>query len=175
LLNLLDPAFGLAGASFPEKIEGLAFGPDLADGRHLLLVSADNDFVGTTPSRVFAFALDATLLDYTPQSLHPALSVRPFLEQNVVSLRVNLPFFAAVYGDTFLPVAALDTASLRLANATAKRCTSLDLDRDGQADLLCTFRPRELGVTLGEQLVTLSGKTTSGTPVSATDMLRVVR
>jgi hypothetical protein len=28
-LDLLAPGFGLAGASFPEKIEGLAFGPDL--------------------------------------------------------------------------------------------------------------------------------------------------
>jgi len=32
-LDLLDPALGLAGKDFPEKIEGLAFGPD-----HLALV-----------------------------------------------------------------------------------------------------------------------------------------
>src|SRR5262245_19914440 len=43
-LDLLDPAFGLKGPTFPEKIEGLAFGADLPDGRHLLLVSHDNDF-----------------------------------------------------------------------------------------------------------------------------------
>lgn len=57
-LDLLDPAHGLAGASFPEKIEGLAFGPDLADGRHLLLVTNDNDFVASQPTRIFAFAVD---------------------------------------------------------------------------------------------------------------------
>ena len=57
-LDLLDPAHGLAGASFPEKVEGLAFGPDLADGRHLLLVINDNDFVATQPTRIFAFAID---------------------------------------------------------------------------------------------------------------------
>ncbi len=57
-IDLLDPAFGLAGASFPEKIEGLAFGPDLADGRHLLLVTSDNDFLATQPTRIFAFAID---------------------------------------------------------------------------------------------------------------------
>ena len=34
----------MVGADFPEKIEGLAFGPDLPDGRHLLLVTNDNDF-----------------------------------------------------------------------------------------------------------------------------------
>jgi hypothetical protein len=57
-IDLLNPAFGLAGASFPEKIEGLAFGPDLEDGRHLLLVVNDNDFVATQPTRIFAFAID---------------------------------------------------------------------------------------------------------------------
>ncbi len=57
-IDLLDPAFGLAGTSFPEKIEGLAFGPDLEDGRHLLLVMNDNDFIASQPSRLFAFAVD---------------------------------------------------------------------------------------------------------------------
>lgn len=57
-LDLLNPIYGLAGASFPEKIEGLAFGPDLPDGRHLLLVATDNDFAATNPTRFFAFALD---------------------------------------------------------------------------------------------------------------------
>ena len=38
-LDMLSPQFGLAGSSFPEKIEGLAFGPDLPDGRRLLTAS----------------------------------------------------------------------------------------------------------------------------------------
>src|SRR4051794_529988 len=46
-LDLLDASFGLKGSAFPEKIEGLAFGPDLADGRHTLIVTNDNDFLGT--------------------------------------------------------------------------------------------------------------------------------
>jgi phytase-like protein len=58
-LNLLDPAFGLAGATFPEKIEGLAWGPDLPNGDHLLLVTSDNDFGATNPSRIFAFGIPA--------------------------------------------------------------------------------------------------------------------
>lgn len=58
-IDLLNPAFGLAGTNFPEKIEGLAFGPDLEDGRHLLLVVNDNDFIAAQPTRIFAFAIDA--------------------------------------------------------------------------------------------------------------------
>ncbi|MFO0801062.1 MAG: esterase-like activity of phytase family protein [Gemmataceae bacterium] len=56
-LDLLDPRFGIAGAGCPEKFEGLAFGPDLPDGRRLLLITADNDFVAEQPLRVYAFAV----------------------------------------------------------------------------------------------------------------------
>jgi hypothetical protein len=57
-LDLLAPDFGLAGSSFPEKIEGLAFGPDLADGRRLLVVAIDNDFIAEKPILLHAFAID---------------------------------------------------------------------------------------------------------------------
>jgi Esterase-like activity of phytase/Calcineurin-like phosphoesterase/Purple acid Phosphatase, N-terminal domain len=53
--------------SLPDKIEGYAFGPNLPDGRHLLLATNDNDFVqpggaaGTGyPNYFFAFAVDTT-------------------------------------------------------------------------------------------------------------------
>jgi hypothetical protein len=71
-LDLLDPAFGLAGSSFPAKIEGLAFGPDLADGRHVLLVSSDNDFSAATPTYLFAFAIPTgSLPGFQPQVIVP--------------------------------------------------------------------------------------------------------
>lgn len=57
-INLLDPTFGLAGAGFPEKLEGLAFGPDLADGRHVLIVSSDNDLAADQDTKLYAFAVD---------------------------------------------------------------------------------------------------------------------
>jgi len=61
-LDLMEPRFGLAGASMPEKIEGVTFGPDLPDGRRLLLVTTDNDFIEGNPSVIWAFAVDASLL-----------------------------------------------------------------------------------------------------------------
>lgn len=73
-VNLLDSRFGLAGAAFPEKIEGLAFGPDLADGRHTLLVTSDNDFSVTQPTDIWAFAIDATdLPGFQPQQFQTTL------------------------------------------------------------------------------------------------------
>lgn len=68
LLDLMRPEFGLAGDSMPEKIEGLTFGPDLPDGRRLLLISIDNDFLQGRDNIVWCFAIDpAKLPDYVPQ------------------------------------------------------------------------------------------------------------
>jgi len=67
-VDLLDTAFGLKGNTFPEKIEGLAFGPDLADGRHTLIVTNDNDFLAA-PNNFYVFAIDKGDLDYVAQSI----------------------------------------------------------------------------------------------------------
>ncbi len=78
LIDLLDPKFGLAGAAFPEKIEGLTFGPDLADGRHQLFVTIDNDLDPAKANLFWDFALDANALpDYTPGTFNVAFAAVP--------------------------------------------------------------------------------------------------
>jgi hypothetical protein len=57
-LDMLHPAYGLAGVTFPEKIEGLAFGPDRADGKHVLVITSDNDAAATEPNRFYVFIVD---------------------------------------------------------------------------------------------------------------------
>ena len=59
-IDLLDPAYGL-GATIPEKLEGLTWGADLADGRHLLYVVSDNDLNPSLPTRLYAFAVDPSV------------------------------------------------------------------------------------------------------------------
>ena len=57
LIDLLDPKWALTGDSMPEKIESLAFGPDLPDGRKTLLVVSDNDFEPDCPTCIYVFAI----------------------------------------------------------------------------------------------------------------------
>jgi hypothetical protein len=57
-LDFLDPKFELAGPGMPEKIEGLAWGKDLEDGRHTLIVTTDNDLKPEQPSWFWVFAVD---------------------------------------------------------------------------------------------------------------------
>ncbi len=56
-LDLLENDFGLFD-TIPEKIEGMAWGPDLSDGRRVLYVISDNDLDPTLDTQIFAFAID---------------------------------------------------------------------------------------------------------------------
>jgi phytase-like protein len=67
-INLLDPAFNLA-PTIAEKIEGLAWGPDLPDGRHVLYVISDNDLNPNLDTQLYAFAIDPSLIDFEKQFL----------------------------------------------------------------------------------------------------------
>ncbi len=55
--DLISSEFGLKGKDFPAKIEGITFGPDLPDGKKLLLISSDNDFKPNAPSWIYAFSV----------------------------------------------------------------------------------------------------------------------
>lgn len=74
LLDLLDPKWNLAGEHMPEKIESLTFGPDLPDGRRLLIVVSDNDFEVEHPTCIYAFAIPRDILQRSPDSNQSKLS-----------------------------------------------------------------------------------------------------
>src|SRR6185436_753846 len=59
-IDLLDPAFNLAPI-IAEKIEGLSWGPDLEDDRHMLYVISDNDLNPDLAMQIYAFAIDSSL------------------------------------------------------------------------------------------------------------------
>ena len=78
-------------SGIPDKIEGFAFGPELPDGRRLMVVTNDNDFLlpafanGTSatnksadgtagyPNYFFVFAVDAaTIPGFVPEEFAPA-------------------------------------------------------------------------------------------------------
>lgn len=73
----------LVGGVLPDKFEGYAFGPDLADGRHTLLVTNDNDYAdpavtGNYNNYVFAFAVEpGTFSDFQLLQLNPGVTVVP--------------------------------------------------------------------------------------------------
>ena len=74
VLDLLDSAYKVDATRtikdvIAEKIEGIAWGPDLPDGRHVLYVMSDNDLFPGLPTQIYAFAIDgaAAGLSVEPQ------------------------------------------------------------------------------------------------------------
>lgn len=67
-IDLLDSAFNLT-PTIAEKVEGLAWGPDLLDGRHLLYVISDNDLNQNLDTQIYAFAIDPSLINLKKQFL----------------------------------------------------------------------------------------------------------
>jgi hypothetical protein len=57
LVDFMSPEFKLAGSEMPEKLEALAMGPTLKDGRRTLIVVSDNDMIAERPSVFWVFAL----------------------------------------------------------------------------------------------------------------------
>jgi hypothetical protein len=62
-LDLLDPSYKVSATQtikdvIAEKIEGLAWGPRLKDGRLVLYVFSDNDLFPGLPTQIYAFAID---------------------------------------------------------------------------------------------------------------------
>ncbi len=73
----------------------------------------------TSPSTVFAFAIEDSALGYEPQALELAMDVRPLSRINTVIPGSFLPVPVLLFGGDFLPVSAIDVASLRLASGRA--------------------------------------------------------
>lgn len=74
-IDMLDPSYVVDASTLPapttvkdviaEKIEGLAWGHDLRDGRHVLFVTSDNDLYPGRPTQIYAFAVDGKAANIT--------------------------------------------------------------------------------------------------------------
>ena len=182
LIDMLDPAFGLAGPDFPEKIEGLALGPSLPDGRRLLLVSHDNDFKGDQPSKVYAFAIDPALLaGFTPQMLQPRIELRPIVGRGPAFGLPGAPLPVVFFGDAFFPVSAIDGNTIRVAGAPPLKlailqlCQKTDFDDDGFEDLVCLIDGNKIDLPAGKHTVEITATTTTATPIKQWDDLVLPR
>lgn len=65
-LLTLDPR--IDRTTFPAKIEGLAFGPDLPTGERCLIITSDNDFKDDEPTYIWAVAIRPEALTVTPEA-----------------------------------------------------------------------------------------------------------
>ena len=75
-IDLLNPSYKVRVTQtikdvVAEKIEGMAWGPKMKDGRLVFYVISDNDLVPDLPTQIHAFAIDAAAasINYKPQQV----------------------------------------------------------------------------------------------------------
>ncbi len=103
ILNSVSPTIFSAvnGTNgLPDKIEGYAWGPDLPDGRHLLLATNDNDFaqksVAGFPNYIWAFAVDPSDVPGFQPQLSLSSSLASPVNPAAFSCRANVGTGASV-------------------------------------------------------------------------------
>ncbi len=157
-----------AGQTIPEKIEGLAIGPQLADGSFALLVATDNDFsvtqngsgtqldvytdgtqqaidsappasgVTLLPSYVYSFKTQAGALNVTP--------IFDFSTGNYSVVEGNTPGFstnATVRVTRRGDLTRTDTVQLQLSDGTATGGSATPPADYNNAPIAVTFNPGE--------------------------------
>lgn len=89
-------ARGIASADIPSKLEGFSFGEDLADGRHTLWMTNDNDFDAAIAgdNNFYVFAVDGS-------------SLLGYQAQNMANSAVPVPAAAWLFGSGLLGLAGL--------------------------------------------------------------------
>jgi hypothetical protein len=181
LLDMLAPEFGLAGQAFPEKIEGMTFGPDLADGRRLLLVTSDNDLATSADSMFYAFAIDPALLpEFRRPVIAPAIDIRPGSPINVILTRSPASVPVAILSNGLFDATLVDPKSVTVAGASPRTvlgvplCSQQDANGDGLTDLVCHIPSRRMRLGPSSRSAVLEARTLTGSPVVGQDSVWVV-
>jgi hypothetical protein len=168
-IDMRARAFDIADPACPTKIEGLAFGPDLADGRHLLLVSCDNDFQPTVATKIVAIAIQASRLpDYQPQILRPEILVAHDGSRDAAEASIEFAVMSRdLFDATFVSAASarVTTSAGAADGAGSLTCSELDVDGDRRLDLSCRLSLAPPHTRASLQRAVFSAAMTSGHPV----------
>lgn len=92
-IDLLDPSYKVSATQtikdvIAEKIEGLAWGANLADGRHVLYVISDNDLFPGRPTQIYAFAIDGSAAGANVE-VHPPTLAGPLYSPGQVKKQLR--------------------------------------------------------------------------------------
>ena len=104
-----------------------------------------------------------------PEIISVAIDIKPGQYPNRINLRSNAIIPVAVLTTPDFNAAAVDPATVTLADAMPERGGMCDVDRDGDLDLLLHFRARDLNLTPYSTEAFLIGTTSDGFTIEGSD------
>ncbi len=145
------------------------FGHSVAlDGDTVLIGAPGDDDNGSASGSAYIFSLNAAMV--------VTIDIKPGLETNNINPNSNGLIAVAILTAGEFDALQVDpnTAKFGPNEATAERYTVVDVDRDGDQDLLLHFRAREAGIACADIQATLVGELYNGTDVTGTDSITTV-
>lgn len=97
----------------------------------------------------------------------------PFVYPNVVDRAVNKLVPVAIWTTNSYRATDIKPTSVKVCNAPMRMYRTIDLDRDGDQDLVVYVYTRELGIGTSATQVKLTGAMYSGLPVNGSDSVVV--
>lgn len=186
LIELLGASGSGAGSTYIQAFSGTLVAAAPPFLRHTPVVIASTGAVGgadllgaVVPSSVANPTLGSYLVrPAAPSALSARIDVRPGSTCNPVAPNSHGVIPVAVLSSAEIDARDLDVASLRLgpdgAAPLGGRGVYLDVDRDGELDLLVLFRTQETGIRCGDTTVGLTGATDTGVPIAGEDSIVTV-
>lgn len=95
--------------------------------------------------------------------------------ENIINVKKDRSLKVAIIHDTGFDATQVDPATVTFgpANASPTKYQVRDVDRDGDADMLLTFKVNDTGIVCGTMSATLSGFTGSGDGIVGSDTVTV--
>ena len=151
-------------------------------------------FVNTTGTLITEFDQPAAVVPtFTEESFVPVqfepvpgIDIRPFSKKNKIIPSSKLPIPVAILSTNTadgepidLDALQIDPTSVRFgpdeASVIRRSVSVRDVDRDGDPDLILSFRSRKTGIECGNTEATLTGRTYDGAVFRGTDIIKTIR
>ncbi len=102
------------------------------------------------------------------------LDVKPGGNHNSINLKSRGVVPVALLSSSDFDATSVDPKSLLFAEAGPVRWNTVDVDEDGDVDLLCHFRTQELNLDVESTEAVLTGTTYNGMEIKGVDSVRIV-
>jgi hypothetical protein len=134
---------------------------------------------GTLPGQTSAGDFDAFVVKLSEITVIPvAIDINPASSSNTINPRSGAQIPAAILTTTSFDAATVDPATVRFGRtgteAPPSQFTLVDVDADGDSDLVLLFHIRETGIACGDTSASLTGEAFGGEAIEGSDSIQTI-
>jgi len=161
--------FGTPGQDYAQGVAADVTGNVYAVGRT----------EGTLPGQTSAGGFDAFVVKLSEITVIPvAIDINPASSSNTINPRSRAQIPVAILTTTSFDAATVDPATVRFGRtgteAPPSQFTLVDVDADGDSDLVLLFNIQKTGIACGDTSASLTGETVGGEAIEGSDSIQTI-